>query len=123
MKDLCNARCKRCAGCGHRYIAKKPTCIATIPIGHTDGYPYNGGGKADALVGGKIYPIIPGGVNSNFILIEVGDQKTVNVGDVATLLGPDHPAIAPQTVAEQVGLKNDYWVMTKLSALLHRKVV
>lgn len=108
---------------GHHYIAKKPTWIAAIPIGHTDGYPVSGANNAGILIGGKVYPIIAGGVNSNFILVEVGEYKTVNVGDIATVIGTDHPDIAPQAVAEKAGLDSDYWIMTKLSPLLHRKVV
>jgi len=108
---------------GHRYIATNPTWIATIPAGHTDGYPHQAAGKANVLIGDKLYPIIPGGVNSNIILAEIGESKTVNVGDVATVIGPEYPDIAPQTVAEQAGIDGDYWVMTKLNALLHRKVV
>jgi alanine racemase len=107
---------------GHRYIADKPTWIAAIPVGHTDGYPIGGAGHAGVLIGGKVYPIIAGGVNANFILVEVGENKTVDVGDVATVIGPEHPDIYPQAVGEKAGL-DDYWVMTKLNALLHRKVV
>jgi alanine racemase len=108
---------------GHRYIAKVPTWIATIPIGHTDGYPRSGANNAGVLIGGKVYPIIAGGVNANFILVEIGEHKTVNVGDIATVIGTSHPDIAPQAVAEKAGLDSDYSIMTKLNPLLHRKVV
>jgi alanine racemase len=108
---------------GHRYLADKATWIAAIPIGHTDGYPPGGVNHTSVLIGGKLYPIIAGGVNANFILVEVGEQKTVNVGDVATLVGTEHPDIAPQVVAEKAGLDSDYWIMTKLNPLLHREVV
>ncbi len=108
---------------GHRYIAQKPTWTATIPIGHTDGYPSRAAGQASVLIGDQTYPIIAGGVNANFILVEVGDHQTVHVGDIATVSGPDHPAIIPQTIADQAELDSDYWLMTKLNPLLHRKVV
>ena len=108
---------------GHQYIAKKPTWTAAIPIGHTDGYPSGGANKAGVLIGRKMYPILPGGVNANFILVKIGENKTVNVGDIATVIGTDHPDITPQSVAEKAGLDSDYWIMTKLNPLLHRKVV
>lgn len=108
---------------GHRFIASEDTWIATIPLGHTDGYPSSAAGQAGVLIGGKVYPIIPGGVNANFILVKVGVHKTVEVGDIATLIGTEHPDIAPQAVAEKAGLDSDYWLMTKLNPLLHRKVV
>jgi alanine racemase len=108
---------------GHRYIAKKPTWIASIPIGHTDGYPSGGANNAIIQIGNKTYPIIFGGVNANFILVEIGEKKTVEVGDIATLIGTENPDISPQSVAENSGLDRDYWIMTKLNPLLHRKVV
>jgi len=108
---------------GHRYIAKKPTWLAAIPIGHTDGYPTGGANHTGVLIGSEVYPIIAGGVNANFILVKVGEHKTVEVGDIATVIGTDHPDIAPQIVAEKAGLYSDYDIMTKLNSLLHRKVV
>jgi len=108
---------------GHRYIAKKATWIASIPLGHTDGYPRSGANHAKVLIGEKVYPIIAGGVNANFILVEIGEHKTVEVGDIATLVGTEKPDIAPQTLAEKAGFDFDYEIMTKLNPLLHRKVV
>jgi len=108
---------------GHRYIAKKATWIASIPLGHTDGYPRSGANRAKVLIGEKVYPIIAGGVNANFIMVEIGEHKTVEVGDIATLVGTEQPDIAPQTLAEKAGFDFDYEIMTKLNPLLHRKVV
>ncbi len=107
---------------GHRYIAKRPTWIAAIPVGHTDGYPRNAAGKTSVLIGEKLYPLI-GVVSSNHTIGEVGEQRTVDVGDVATLVGPDEPEIRPKAIAVSTGLERDYWIMTKLNALLYRKVV
>ena len=56
-------------------------------------------------------------------IVEVGDEQTVDVGDVATLVGPDKPEIHPKAIAVSTGLDRDYWIMTKLNALLYRKVV
>jgi alanine racemase len=106
----------------HRYVATKPTWVATIPIGHTDGYPREAAGKCFALIGGALYPLI-GVVSSNHTIAEIGADQKVTVGDVATLVGPDHPDIDPKAVATQTGLDRDYWIMTKLNALLHRRVV
>lgn len=106
----------------HRYRAEVPTWVATVPIGHTDGYPHDSAGRTTALVAGKLYPVI-GTVSSNHTILEVGSEKTVEVGDVATLVGPDHDEITPIEVARRSGIQRDYWIMTKLNALLHRRVV
>ncbi len=52
-----------------------------------------------------------------------GDDKTIDVGDVATLVGPDRDEITPISVARSTGLQRDYWIMTKLNALLDRRLV
>ncbi len=106
----------------HRYIAERPTWIAMIPTGHTDGYPKDAAGNCSVMIGDNLYPVI-GIISSNHTIVEVGQEKTVSIGDIATLTGPDHPNITPITVATQAGLARDYWIMTKLNALLSRKVV
>jgi len=108
---------------GHQFIAEKPTWVASIPLGHTDGYPSGCANNAKVLIGRKMYPILPGGVNANFVLVNIGENKPVNVGDISTVIGTDLPDISPQSVAENAGLDSDYWIMTKLNPLLHRKVV
>ncbi len=107
---------------GHRYRAEVPTWVATIPIGHTDGYPADAAGNTEALVGDKLYPVI-GQVSSNHTILEIGPEKLVEVGDTATLVGPDLPEITPAEIAKRGGLLRDYWVMTKLNPLLRRVTV
>ena len=106
----------------HRYRADRPTWVATMPVGHTDGYPKDAAGNAEVLVGERLYPVV-GLVSSNHTIIEVGDDRTVAVGDVATLVGPDREEITPIELARRTGLERDYWVMTRLNALLARRVV
>ena len=106
----------------HRYRAERPTWVATIPVGHTDGYPKDAAGNAQVLIGERLYPVI-GLVSSNHTIIEVGEDKSVAVGDIATLVGPDREEIKPITLAKRTGLERDYWVVTKLNALLARRVV
>ncbi|MDH3735308.1 MAG: hypothetical protein OEU54_17385 [Gemmatimonadota bacterium] len=38
-------------------------------------------------------------MNSAHAIIEVGEEKTIEVGDLVTLIGPDHPAILQHEVA------------------------
>ncbi|HAK56727.1 MAG: alanine racemase [Vicinamibacterales bacterium] len=107
---------------GHQFIAERPTWVATIPIGHTDGYPRDAAGNCAALVGDRVYPVVAV-ISSNHTIIEVGSDQIVQVGDIATLVGPDHPDVTPISVATKTSLGRDYWIMTKLNALLHRRVV
>lgn len=90
------------AGYARRWVARRPTWTATVPVGHTDGYPRQAVNGAEVLIGGRLYPVI-GAVSASHCIVEVGDEATVAVGDVATLLGPDDPAIEPNALATATG--------------------
>jgi alanine racemase len=87
---------------GRNYVAEKSTWIATIPVGHTDGIPRAAVNGAHVIVNGSAYPVI-GAVSASHTIIEVGSERRVNIGDVATLLGPDHAAIHPNQLAASTG--------------------
>lgn len=87
---------------GRNYIADKDTWVATIPVGHTDGMPREAVNGAHVVVNGSPYPVI-GAVSASHTIIEIGDKKRVNIGDIATVLGPDHEAIHPNQFANSTG--------------------
>jgi len=103
------------------YVAARPTWIALLPVGHTDGYPAAAARTCSVLIGGRLYPVVAV-VSSTHTLVEIGDEKTVEIGDVATLIGPDDPAVTPQAVAEKTGV-GFYPLITKMSALLPKRMV
>jgi alanine racemase len=105
---------------GRQYIAAKPTWIATIPLGHGDGYARTAVKGAKVLVGERLYPVI-GAVSASHSIIEVGDEELVHIGDVATFLGPDRPEIHPNEVARTTG--SVYDLLMHLNPALPRFVV
>ncbi len=105
---------------GREYIATKPTWIATIPLGHGDGYARTAVKGAKVLVGERLYPVI-GAVSASHSIIEVGDEELVHIGDVATFLGPDRPEIHPNEVARVTG--SVYDLLMHLNPALPRFVV
>lgn len=109
------------ASFNRRYVAGKPTWIALLPVGHTDGYPATAATTCHVLIRGRLYPVVSV-VSSTHTIVEIGDEKTAEVGDVATLIGPDHPAITPHAVAEKAGMAF-YPLITKMNALLPKRVV
>lgn len=109
------------AGFYRSYIAQRPTWIALLPVGHTDGYPHTAAGSCEVLIGGRLYPVIAS-VSSAHTIVEIGAEKTVAVGDVATLIGPDDPAILPHTIADRTGVRF-LAIITKLNARLPRRIV
>jgi alanine racemase len=103
---------------GRRYVAERPTWVATLPVGHSDGYTGKAVNGARVWIGDRLYPVI-GTVSASHTIVEVGDEARVAVGDVATLVGPDHPEITPNGFEETVG-ESAYNVMMHLSPELPR---
>ncbi len=106
---------------GRNYIADKPTWTATIPTGHTDGYPRAAVDGAKVVVNGESYRVI-GAVSASHTIIEVGEEQKVEIGDVATLVGGGHPDIHPNTVATTTGT-SVYDRLMHLSPVLPKIVV
>ena len=107
---------------GRNYVARRPTWAATLPVGHADGYPRRAVEGCRVLIGKRTHPVI-GAVSASHTIVEVGPagpegtDPPVRVGDVATLVGPDHPDIHPNEVATRAGI-SVYDVLMHLGARL-----
>jgi alanine racemase len=106
---------------GRNYVAEKPTWVATLPVGHSDGYPRKAVEGGRVLINGSTFPVI-GAVSASHCIVELGDEPAAQVGDVATLLGPDDPAIQPNNVSEAIGV-SVYDILMHLSPELPRFLV
>lgn len=104
-----------------RWMAAEPTWVATLPIGHVDGYPSGAVKGCVVLIGERVYPVI-GTVSASHTLVALGSDTNVKLGDVATLVGPDHPAIHPNEVAKRAGW-SEYNMFMHLNPLLPRTQV
>ena len=71
---------------GLRFIASRPTRVATLPVGYGDGYKRCLTGKADVLIGGIRCPQI-GTICMDQMMVDVSDVPGVAVGDEAVLIG------------------------------------
>ncbi len=99
---------------GRNYVAERPTWIATLPAGHSDGYPRQAVNGGQVLINDRLYPVI-GAVSASHSIVEIGDEPSVQVGDVATLVGPDRPEIHPNALATTLGV-SVYDVLMHLNA-------
>ena len=88
---------------GRNYVAKEPTWVATLPVGHTDGFPRKAVEGGRVLIGARTYPVI-GAVSASHTIVEVGSDPIVAVGEVVTLLGPDAPEIDPNQLSVKAGV-------------------
>jgi alanine racemase len=103
-----------------RWKTDKPAWTATLAVGHVDGYPSNAIKGCEVLVRGRPCPVI-GYVSASHTIVLLGDEQSAQVGDVATLVGPDHPALHPNEIAKRSGY-SEYNMFMHLSPQLRRTV-
>lgn len=77
-------------GYGGNWVAEKNTTIAVIAIGYGDGYPRHAKNGTPVLLNGRIVPLI-GRVSMDMITVDLGDNSTDEIGDIATLWGNGLP--------------------------------
>jgi len=71
---------------GATWRAKRPTRVATLPIGYGDGYPRALSNRASVLIGGRRCPVI-GRVTMDQTMVDASAVPSARVGDDAVLLG------------------------------------
>lgn len=89
---------------GRHYVADKPIWIATLPVGHSDGWPRTTANNCEVLIKGRRYPLVAS-LSANHCLAEIGDVPSVDIGDEVVLIGESGgEMIDAHTVAEQSGV-------------------
>ena len=74
------------AGYGRRFVAERPTRLATVPIGYGDGVRRALTNDADVLVGGRRRPLV-GTVSMDNVTLDLGPDAPDGVGQAAVLIG------------------------------------
>ena len=71
---------------GGTWRAKRPSRVATLPIGYGDGYPRALSNRASVLIGGRRCPVA-GRVTMDQTMVDVTGVPSARVGDDAVLIG------------------------------------
>jgi alanine racemase len=108
------------AGYERAYRATKDTWIATLPVGHADGWPRAAARGGKVRINGRLYPVIAS-VSASHTIVEIGDMQDVKAGDVATLFDWTDGS-RPEDVAAATGA-SVYDLTMHLSAVLPRRTV
>ena len=126
------------AGYNRAYIAKDDVWVATLPVGHADGWPRTAapstgrGAKvriassdgatpsATTGSGSELYPVIAS-VSASHCIVEIGSEEKVKIGDVATFFDAQ-PGSRPEDVSEACGA-SVYDLTMHLNPLLPRRRV
>jgi alanine racemase len=108
------------AGYSRAYVAKEDVWVATLPVGHTDGWPRTAAKGARVRIGGALYPVIAS-VSASHTIVEIGREPRVNIGDVATLWDWETGS-RPEDVSQACGA-SVYDLTMHLNPLLPRRRV
>lgn len=73
-------------GYGTTFHTKRPSRIATLPVGYADGYDRGLSNRAEVLVRGRRAPVV-GRVSMDLVTIDVTDIADTAIGDEVVLLG------------------------------------
>jgi alanine racemase len=108
------------AGYNRAYMAKDDVWVATLPVGHADGWPRVAAKGAKVRIKGDLYPVIAS-VSASHCIVEIGTEEKIKIGDVATFFDAQ-PGSRPEDVSESCGA-SVYDLTMHLNPLLPRRIV
>jgi alanine racemase len=85
------------AGYGGTWVAKRPSRIATVPIGYADGLVRALSNQGSLLVRGRRAPIA-GAVSMDMTMLDVTDIEGVRLGDECCVLGTQKGPLGEDTI-------------------------
>ncbi|MBU1180681.1 MAG: alanine racemase [Pseudomonadota bacterium] len=104
---------------GATYETKKPTTIATVPVGYADGYNRLLSSRGYMLVCGEKMPIV-GRICMDLTMLDVGNTGGVKQGDEVVILGKQKDSeIKADEIASLLGTIN-YEVVSSLTERVKR---
>jgi len=104
---------------GATYETKKPTTIATVPVGYADGYSRLLSSRGHMLICGERAPIA-GRVCMDMTMLDVGDIAGVKQGDEVVILGKQKDTeISADEISSLIGTIN-YEVVSSLTERVRR---
>ena len=106
-------------GYGGTFVTKRPTRIATIPVGFADGYSRKLSNKGKVRINGQEAPII-GRVCMDQIMVDVSHIENVQVEDVVTLFGRDGDNCIPVEEPAELASSFNYEFVCGLSQRVKR---
>jgi alanine racemase len=93
-------------GYGRSWHAESDTLIGVLPIGYGDGYRRGLSNRAEAVIGGRRYPLV-GTISMDNVTVDLGPNPKVRQGDTATLIGAqEDERILAEDLARQLDTIN-----------------
>jgi alanine racemase len=108
------------AGYNRAYLATRDVWVATLPVGHADGWPRAAAKGARVAINGALYPVVAS-VSASHSIVEIGEAPRVAIGDVATFFDWTEGS-RPEDVSSSCGA-SVYDLTMHLNPLLPRRVI
>ena len=108
------------AGYNCAYLAKDDVWVATLPVGHADGWPRVAAKGVKVKINGELFPVIAS-VSASHCIVEIGGEEKVKIGDLATFFD-GQPGSRPEDVSESCGA-SVYDLTMHLNPLLPRRIL
>lgn len=110
------------AGYGRTWRAPRDTWVGVLPIGYGDGLRRGLTGRAEALIGGRRYPLV-GTISMDNATVDLGPRTDVEPGTAAVLIGVEGgERILAEDLARELGTIN-YEISCGISPRVPREYV
>jgi alanine racemase len=110
------------ASYGGTFVARRPSRLATVPIGYADGYRRFFSNRGKGIVNGVLVPIA-GRVCMDQTVFDVTDAGDVNPGDPITLIGSDGSARVTAEDLAEIGGTITHEIVTGITGRVSRTVI
>jgi alanine racemase len=107
-------------GYSRAFMATADTWVATVPVGHADGWPRAAAKGATMRIGDRAYPVVAS-ISASHTIVNLGPDTTVRAGDIATCFDWETGS-RPEDVAAACGA-SVYDLTMHLGGHLPRRVV
>lgn len=108
------------AGYSRAFMAAEDTWVATVPVGHADGWPRVAAKGASVRIRGRAYPVVAS-VSASHTIVHLGRETEVQAGDIATCFDWETGS-RPEDIAAACGA-SVYDLTMHLGGHLPRRVV
>lgn len=108
-----------CISYGRKHCCKKPSKIATIPIGYGDGFLRCLGNKTKVLIEGKKCPVI-GNITMDMLMVDITKLGDIKVGSPVVLIGQQKKQKISALDHAKIAGTIDYEILTLLNKRIPR---